>query len=286
MIRLKISHLMHGADLWIPVEYETAAFALWTLGLDQDPVKYTLRELNAQFSCESQEEVQMLKLIDYDYTLQHAIECLSEMMFPPYPVSERICAKIAAGEYSSYDDFFTEMESLVYDRNLYQHIFYFPISGVVVNKQGVARQASDSLLSEYEHIICEAIRRIPRRISGSESKIMEDVEGVYQKLMRASWSACLMNGFLIGQVIFFLTEPLTVDEERRAEEKIQRLNSTFFYLHMKPWSVMTDEGLLFVNLCDEDGDYALFELCDDEDDEDLECICPECRARMSEGVKL
>ena len=37
-----------------------------------------------------------------------------------------------------------------------------------------------------------------------------------------------VSGFLVGQVLLFLTEPLTEDEAESAAEKIEMINSTFF----------------------------------------------------------
>ena len=78
----------------------------------------------------------MVQLIDCGNTLKQAMCLLSEMMYPLYPVAERIHKKMAAGGYSSEEDFFIEMESLVYGSKLHLHDFYFPVSGEVVDKCG------------------------------------------------------------------------------------------------------------------------------------------------------
>jgi hypothetical protein len=187
---------------------------------------------------------------------------------------------MAAGGYSSEEDFFVEMEGLVYYSNLHLHDFYFPVSGEVVNKQGLVRKVSDPLLLKYEVLIDDAIRRVQSQICGSETKLFEDVDGVYQKLMAASWSVDSLCGFLVGKVILYLTEPLTEEEAECAAEKIEMINSTYFPIRLKHWSVFTDDGLLFVHMRDEDGSYDLLVPCDEEDDEDLPCLCPECQARM------
>ena len=212
----------------------------------------------------------------------NALCFLSEMVYPPYPVAERIHKKMAAGGYSSEDDFFIEMERLVFDQNLDMQVFHFPISGEVVNKRGLVRKASDSLLLKYEHLIHFAVLRVQRQISGSETKLFEDVDGVYQKLMGAGWSVASVSGFLVGSVILFLTEPLTEDEVESAAEKIEMINSTFFPIKLKHWSALTDEGLLFAYMCDEDGDYSLYETKGEDDEEP--CMCPECQERMRKGA--
>lgn len=282
MIQLKINNMDHKAILTVPADYERVVLALWTIGLDRDPEKYTLRQLDAEFTYTTEEESQMVRLIDPRSSLMNALCFLSEMVYPPYPVAERIHKKMAAGGYASEDDFFIEMEKLVYDQNLDMHIFYFPISGEVVNKRGLVRKASDPLLLKYEHLIHSAIHRVQRQISGSDTKLFEDVDGVYQKLMGASWSVDSVSGFLVGQVLLFLTESLTEDEVESAAEKIEMINSTFFPIKLKHWSALTDDGLLFAYMCDEDGDYSLYETKGEDDDEP--CMCPACQERMRKGA--
>ena len=104
--------------------------------------------------------------------------------------------------------------------------------------------------------------------------------------MAASWSVESVSGFLVGQVILFLTEPLTKDEAESAAKKIETLNSTSFPIRLKNWSVLTDEGLLFAYMRDEDGDYGLYDSESEDDDEDQTCLCPECQARLKAQEKL
>ena len=285
MIQLKITHLGHSAKLTFPAKYERVALALWTIGLDRDPEKYTLRRLGAEFTSTTEEESQMIRLIDPGNTLMQALCMLSEMMYPPYPVAERIHKKMAAGGYASEEDFFIEMESFIYDSDLHLQRYYFPVSGEVVDKRGLVRKASDPLLVKYELLISEAVYGVQRQISGSETKLFEDVDGVYQKLMAASWSVESVSGFLVGQVILFLTEPLTKDEAESAAKKIETLNSTSFSIRLKNWSVYTDEGLLFAYMRDEDGDFSLYDSESEANDEDQPCLCPECQARMKAQEK-
>ena len=286
MIQLKISHLGHSAKLTFPVKYERVVLDLWSIGLDHDPEKYKLRRLGAEFTSTTEEESQMIRLIDPGNTLMQALCLLSEMMYPPHPVAEKIHKKMAEGGYASEEDFFIEMESFIYDSDLHLQRYYFPVSGEVVDKRGLVRQAPDPLLVKYELLISEAIHGVQRQISGSETKLFEDVDGVYQKLMAASWSVESVSGFLVGQVILFLTEPLTKDEAKSAAKKIETLNSSSFPIRLKNWSVLTDEGLLFAYMRDEDGDYGLYDSESEDDDEDQPCLCPACQARLKAQEKL
>ena len=60
------------------------------------------------------------------------------------------------------------------------------------------------------------------------------------------------------------------------------INSVEFAIRIKQWSVLTDDGLLFIYLCDEDGDYSLYNsgMADDEEEDDEPCMCPECQVLM------
>ena len=286
MIQLKITHLGHSAKMTFPAKYERVVLDLWSIGLDHDPEKYKLRRLGAEFTSTTEEESQMIRLIDPGNTLMQALCLLSEMMYPPHPVAEKIHKKMAEGGYASEEDFFIEMESFIYDSDLHLQRYYFPVSGEVVDKRGLVRQAPDPLLVKYELLISEAIHGVQRQISGSETKLFEDVDGVYQKLMAASWSVESVSGFLVGQVILFLTEPLTKDEAKSAAKKIETLNSSSFPIRLKNWSVLTDEGLLFAYMRDEDGDYGLYDSESEDDDEDQPCLCPACQARLKAQEKL
>ena len=64
MIQLKINNMDHKAILTFPADYERVVLALWTIGLDRDPEKYTLRQLDAEFTYTTEEESQMVRLID------------------------------------------------------------------------------------------------------------------------------------------------------------------------------------------------------------------------------
>ena len=103
----------NSAKLTFPAKYERVALALWTIGLDRDPEKYTLRRLGAEFISTTEEESRMVRLIDPGNTLMQAPCQRSEMMYPTYPVPERIHKKMAVGGYASEEDFFIEMESFI-----------------------------------------------------------------------------------------------------------------------------------------------------------------------------
>ena len=83
MIQLKINNMDHKAILTVPADYERVILALWTIGLDRDPEKYTHRQLDAEFTYTTEEESQMVRLIDPRSSLMNALCFLSEMVYPP-----------------------------------------------------------------------------------------------------------------------------------------------------------------------------------------------------------
>ena len=87
---------------------------------------------------------------------------------------------------------------------------------------------------------------------------------------------------LYGHVSLVHTEPFTEEEIADLTEKIEMINSVEFAIRIKQWSVLTDDGLLFIYLCDEDGDYSLYNSgrADDEEEDDEPCMCPECQVLM------
>lgn len=97
-----------------------------------------------------------------------------------------------------------------------------------------------------------------------------------------------IDGMLYGQVLLRHLEPFTEEEYQDLVEKIEHINGVDFAIRIKQWSVLTKGGLLFIYLCDRDGDYSLIEPEDlEEDDEETEtCICPLCREMMAQQGEL
>ena len=124
-----------------------------------------------------------------------------------------------------------------------------------------------------------------RKTLHSETYLFSDVEGFYQKLLAAHWSVEQIEDRLVGKVEFLLSDMPTNAEGADAADKIEMIHSVDFAIRIKQWSVLTDRGLLFLYLCDHDGNYEIIspeEPDDDEEDSDDEgeeqpCLCPACR---------
>lgn len=283
MIRITMKRYNQTVELELPTDYEHVLVCLWKLGLKRDAEKYTLRDLNAVFHYDTPTEHQMIRLIDSNNTLMLALRSLHEMIAPPHPVAEVLREKLAEGCYNTANDYYMDLEQLAYDRPAYHTTFLFPISGELVDKQGHVKKAPWDLMLSYERMIDEAVMNLQFQALYWESELFSDVEGAYQKIMVAGWSVINIEDMLYGHVFVSHTEPFTRDEMTNIVEKIEMINSTELAIRLKQWSVLTDEGLLFIYLCDEHGDYSLIDNGDteeEEDDEEAPCLCPECQERL------
>ena len=285
MIKLILKRFDRTVELKAPTEYEHVLLCLWRLGLDRDPAKYTLKDLGAVFTYDDPEEHQIIRLINMEDTLLDALILLHQMMAPPYPVADRIRAKILSGTYHSGVSFFEDMDDLISEEAEYEAQFFFPISGELVDEHGNAKNAPASLLMEYEQMLEGALRSVQLKSFHSPPTLFCDVDGVYQKLLSADWHVERRGDSMIGKLVLLLTDLLTEEEASDTAEKIEMIHSVDFAIRLKQWSVLTDQGLLFIHLSDENGNCSVIppdelEGLDDDDEADEPCLCPKCQERL------
>lgn len=277
MIRISMKRYNQTVELDLPTDYERVLVSLWKLGLKRDPGKYTLRELGAVFHYDTPEEHQMIRLIDSNNTVLYALHSLHEMIAPPYSITQKLRRNIVEGCYNTADEFYMDMEKLVYDSTMCQTIFLFPISGQLVDQGGKAKRAPRETVVTYERMIEEALMEVQYQALFWESELFSEVDGAYQKIMSAGWGVMNIEGELYGYVLLIHTEPFTEEEAAGLSDLIEMINGTEFAIRLKQWSVLTDDGLLFIYLCDEDGDYSLY---NSKTEDDEPCMCPDCQELM------
>ena len=282
MIRIEMNRLKRTVVLELPTDYEHVLVSLWKLGLDRDPVKYTLRELKVVFHYDTPEEHQMIRMIKSSDTLMFALISLHQMIAPPYSIANVLREKISSGCYNTADEFYADMEKMVFRPSTCQSSFFFPISAELVDKKGIVKKAGDDVLLKYEYMVVDALVRTASQSLYWKTELFSDVEGAYEKLLSAVWMVERIEDTLYGHVSLVHTEPFTEEEIADLTEKIEMINSVEFAIRIKQWSVLTDDGLLFIYLCDEDGDYSLYNsgMADDEEEDDEPCMCPECQVLM------
>ena len=281
MIKIRMKRCGRSVELTLPTEHEHVMVSLWKLGLERDPAKYTLRDLNAVISYDTPWEHQMIRLVSIGNTLQDALMLLQRMMAPPYPIAARLRAGVLSGKYRSGMGFLTDLEKMAKKEAGCEAVLYFPLSGELVDAKGNVASAPGEMLTAYEQMIAGALHRVQQQVLHSETYLFSDVDGLYQKLLSAQWGVEQMDGELVGKVILRLTEEMTREEMEDAADKIEMIHSTEFSIRLKQWSVLTERGLLFIYLCDGSGDYGMVPVDDgDEFEEQPPCVCPSCRARL------
>lgn len=204
-----MTYMNHSVELQLPTDYEHVLVSLWKLGLKRDPGKYTLCELNAVFIYDTPAEHQMIRLIDSRNTLLYALRSLHEMLSPPPAISDQLHRKIWEGHYNTADEYYLDLEELVFGRELCQTCYLFPISGQLLDKAGNAKRAPWDIMMDYEDLIGQAVNDVVFQTLNWDSELFSDVEGAYQKIMSAGWSVENIDDMLYGHVTVFHTEPFT-----------------------------------------------------------------------------
>ena len=285
MIRIKMKRCGKSVELALPCKYEHVQMCLWKLGLDHDPLKYTLEELGAVFVYDTPDEHQMVRIISSTMRLLDALMVLMRMLEPPYPIAARIRAKIRSGFYNTAVEFLRDIEGVISDTAMYQVEFLFPITGELVDSKGSFTPAPQELIAEYTEMIGKALSQTLSQIIYPTTSLFCDEDGLYEKLLSARWMVEQKDEQIVGKVVLFTTCSMEEDEAEGAAERIEFINGVELALRLKQWSVLTEQGLLFIDLCDEDGDYAMIPLdeLDQEDEEEYgegPCLCPDCKEKL------
>lgn len=297
MIKIKLRRYNKAVEIQLPTNLETVMVNLWRLGLERDPGKYTLRQLKAVISYTTPWEYQMVRLINMRYTLEDAILILHQMLAPPYPIAARMRSGILSGQFRSGKHYLRALEKLVQLKWRVWAEAYYPLSGEIVSAGGDVSKAPARMLVQYGQMINQAVMDLRRQTLHNETYLFSDVDGFYENMLSARWSVEEVGGRLVGKVKFLLSEMPAMEEAAYVAEKIEMIHSMEFAIRLKQWSVLTDRGLLFLYMCDGNGNYEVIspeELDDDDEDlyddeEDLDdddpepdgeeecCLCPECR---------
>ena len=121
-----MNRLKHTVVLELPTDYEHVLVSLWKLGLDRDPVKYTLRELKVVFHYDTSEEHQMIRMIKSSDTLMFALISLHQMIAPPYSIANVLREKISSGCYNTADEFYADIPNPDVSQLAFQNSLFAP----------------------------------------------------------------------------------------------------------------------------------------------------------------
>lgn len=284
---IKIQMKRYGKSVEVPVmsSSEDVYLALWKLGLDRDMAKYTLEGLEAVFLYDTPLEHQMIRTISSTMKFQDALYVLNHLTTPPAPIAMELWENLQEGYFHTSGFVMREIQRMIEEEAVEEVIFTFPIIGELVDTEGYVTEAPMELLAEYREMINAAFRKMQVEFLHSMTVFFGDVECISEFLLSAVWSVEETDGALIGKVTLLLNAPLDEDTIKKIAEHIEYLNGMVLVQQLKKWSVLTDQGMLFVDLCDEGGDYAVTPLEWDELEDEEMCLCPDCMERLKKGTE-
>ena len=286
MITIILEHHNKQAEIDMPAMYEELQLALWKLGLDRVPEKYTLLELNVTFRYQSPLEYFVLRLLEGRMTLLDAVSAIYSVIAPPRPIMTQV--QVLCSSFRSITELRQEMDRLIKTTAQFGSTCFFPIKGWLVGLDGEMKPASDAVMIQYAEVIGEAVQRMQSWIIHNMALCFADTEtdaeeSLFQKILSAKWSVDQRGKKLYGRIDLLLTEDLTPEEQEALGEKTRRITTQDMALRIDRWLVLTDKGILYINFGT--GREKVFDMDDDIVDDDESncsegCLCPECEARL------
>ena len=111
MITIILKHHNKQTEVDTPVMYEELQLALWKLGLDREPEKYTLIDLGATFRYQSPLEYFILRLLEGEMTLLDAVSAIYSVIAPPRPIIAQV--HILSSGFKSISELRLEIDRLI-----------------------------------------------------------------------------------------------------------------------------------------------------------------------------
>ena len=286
MITIILKHHNKQTEVDMPAMYEELQLALWKLGLDRVPEKYTLLELGATFRYQAPLEYFVLRLLEGQMNLLDAVSAIFSVIALPRPIMPQV--QILSSGFKSISELRLEIDRLIKSTAQFGSTCFFPVRGWIVGLDGEMEPASDALLLQHAEVIGDAVQRMQSWIIHDMALCFADTEtaaeeSLFQKILSARWSVDKRGKKLYGRIDLLLTEDLTPEEQEALEEKTRRITTQDMALRLDRWSVLTDRGILYINFgTDREKVFDTVEdmADDDESDSGEVCICPECEAQL------
>ena len=286
MITIILKHHNKHTEVDMPAMYEELQLALWKLGLDRIPEKYTLLDLGANFRYQSPLEYFALRLLEGEMTLLDVVSAIFSVIAPPRPIMPQV--QILSSGFKSITELRQEIDRLIEGTAQFGSSCYFPIRGWLVGLDGEMEPASDALILQHAEVIGDAVQRMQSWIIHDMALCFADTEtaaeeSLFQKILSARWSVDKKGKKLYGRIDLLLTEDLTPEEQEALEETSRRITTQDMALRLDRWSVLTDRGILYINFGT--GREEVFDMDEDivdeyESNRSGGCICPECEAQL------
>ena len=286
MITIILKHHNKHTEVNMPVMYEELQLALWKLGLDRVPEKYTLQDLEATFRYQSPLEDFVLRLLEEDMTLLDAVSAIYTVTAPPRPIMAQV--QILSSSFKSITELRQEVDRLIKSTAQFGSTCVFPVRGWLVGLDGEMEPASDAMILQHAEVIGEAVQKMQSWIIHDMALCFADAEtdaeeSLFQKILAARWSVDKRGKKLYGRIDLLLTENLTPDELEALEEMSRRITTQDMALRLDRWSVLTDRGILYINFgTSREKVFGADEEIVDDDELNCggDCICPECEAQI------
>lgn len=289
MIRIHIKRFEKQVELKMPILYEELELALWKLGLERAPEKYSLNELNAVFQYDNTTDHTIVSLINIRMSLLDAVRTIYTAAAPPAPLLEPMFKLLSSGKTISAKELETEKARMIADRAKYVSTCYYPIMGVLVDSEGNTEEAPWQLMLEYSGMIKNTIQNFQSWLLHDAAICFSDTETdaeetMFQKILSATWMAEKHGVSLVGRIVLLLTDTPTEKEMEALEQMTRRITTQDMALRADRWSVLTDQGLLYIHFGTADTKVltgVVEEAGGNMDDSDP-LLCPECEAMFRE----
>ncbi len=127
MITIILNHHKKYAEVEMPAMYEELQLALWKLGLDRAPEKYTLQDLDATFRYQSPLEYFVLRLLEGGMSLLDAVSAIYTVIAPPRPIMAQV--QILSSGFRSITELRQEIDRMIKSSAQFGSTCFFPGCG-------------------------------------------------------------------------------------------------------------------------------------------------------------
>ena len=191
MITIILSYHNKHAVVDMPAMYEELQLALWKLGLDRVPEKYTLQDLEATFRYQSPLEYFVLRLLEGEMNLLDAGAAIYTVIAPPRPIMAQV--QILSSGFRSITELRQEIDRMIKSSAQFGSTCFFPVRGWLVGLDGEMEPARDAVMLQNAEVIGEAVQRMQSWIIHDMALCFADTEtdaeeSLFQKILSARWS--------------------------------------------------------------------------------------------------
>lgn len=288
-----------SVEVKLPATYEALQLALWKLGLEHDPTKYTLGVLYASFSANEDVEQKIAELANPDDTLDMVAAAVNYLLFAPDDIQAKLIDALMDDEVEDIEDFICLYSHLLDADAKYRYCFYFPLECELHHPEDGSAACQPEKIFEYAGQINIALQMVQMKLFQNIANMIRDTDddcnAVLEYILRAEWDVAFKDEQLQGRVCVEMPKALSDEEIAFLTDWIWKMNRDVLNPRMAKWSVLTSDGLFFVSLWKDEPEFGV-SFCTEESgelpeveettDEDMFCICPDCMARRNREQQM